>query len=68
MKKTPAEKAGVLPRDIIVGIGDDPVTSRNELDRVLEQYSGGESTTITVWRAGREVTLDITLDARTPDF
>jgi serine protease Do len=63
-----AEKAGVLPRDIIVGIGDDPITSRNELDRVLEQYSGGESTTITVWRAGREVTLDITLDARTPDF
>ena len=63
-----AEKAGVQARDIIVGIGDDPVTSLNELTRVLEQYSGGENTTITVWRAGREVTLNITLDARTPDF
>ena len=63
-----AEKAGVQARDIIIGIGDDQVTSLNELTRVLEQYSGGEATTVTVWRGGREVTLNITLDARTPDF
>ena len=65
---TAAEQAGVKARDIIVAIGDDAVTSLNELTRVLEKYSGGENTTITVWRSGREVTLDITLDARTPDF
>ena len=63
-----AEKAGVQARDIIIGIGEDQVTSLNELSRVLEKYSGGESTTITVWRGGQEVTLNITLDARTPDF
>ncbi|MBQ7817978.1 MAG: trypsin-like peptidase domain-containing protein [Oscillospiraceae bacterium] len=63
-----AEKAGVMAKDIIVGIGDNPVTSLNELTRVLEMYSGGEQTTITVWRGGRESTLDITLDTRTPDF
>jgi serine protease Do len=63
-----AEKAGVLAKDIIVGIGDHPVTSLNELTRVLGMYSGGESTTISVWRGGREVTLNITLDTRTPDF
>ena len=63
-----AEKAGVLAKDIIVGIGDHPVTSLNELSRVLEMYSGGENTTISVWRSGREVTLNITLDTRTPDF
>ncbi len=63
-----AQKAGVLAKDIIVGIGDHPVSSLNELTRVLEMYSGGESTTISVWRAGREVTLNITLDVRTPDF
>ncbi|MBQ8768109.1 MAG: trypsin-like peptidase domain-containing protein [Oscillospiraceae bacterium] len=63
-----AEKAGVQARDIIVAIGENQVTSLNELTRVLEQYNGGEATTITVWRAGREVTLKITLDTRTPDF
>ncbi len=63
-----AEKAGVMAKDIIVAIGDHPVTSLNELTRVLEMYSGGESTTISVWRGGREVKLDITLDTRTPDF
>ena len=63
-----AEKAGVQVRDIIVAIGEHPVTSRNELSRVLEMYSGGESTTISVWRGGREVTLNITMDAKTPDF
>lgn len=63
-----AEKAGVQARDIIVAVGDDQVTSLNELTRVLEQYSGGENTTITVWRGGKEVTLNITLNARTPDF
>ena len=63
-----AEKAGVQARDIIIGVGEDQVTSLNELTRVLEKYSGGESTTVTVWRGGREVTMGITLDARTPDF
>jgi len=67
-KGSAAEKAGVKAKDIIVGIGDDPVTSLNELSRVLEKYSGGEQTTISVWRAGREVELSITLDKRTPDF
>ena len=63
-----AAKAGLQARDIIIGIGEDQVTSLNELSRVLEKYSGGEDTTITVWRGGREVTMNITLDARTPDF
>ena len=59
-----AEAAGVLAKDIIIAIGDHPVTSLNELSRVLEMYAGGEQTTITVWRSGKEVVLDITLDAR----
>ena len=59
-----AAAAGVQPKDIIVAVGDDMVTSLNELSRVLEQYRGGEQTTITVWRGGKEVVLDITLDPR----
>ena len=59
-----AATAGVLPKDIIIAIGDEMVTSLNELTSVLESYKGGEQTTITVWRGGREIKLDITLDAR----
>lgn len=59
-----AAAAGVMPKDIIIAVGDDMVTSLNELSRVLEQYSGGEQTTITVWRGGKEVVLNITLDPR----
>lgn len=59
-----AEEAGVLAKDIIIAVGDNPVTSLNELTRVLERYKGGEKTTITVWRGGREVVLDITLDVK----
>ena len=68
MADSAAEKAGIQARDIIIAIGDDSVTSLNELTRVLEKYNGGDETTVTVWRGGREITLDITLDARTPDF
>lgn len=63
-----AEKAGVQAKDIIIAIGEKSVTSLNELTRVLEKFDGGEETTITVWRGGREMVLDITLDARTADF
>ncbi len=63
-----AKKAGVMAKDIIVGLGEHSVTSLNELTRALEQFEGGDETTITVWRSGREVTLKITLDSRTPDF
>ena len=68
MADSAAEKAGIQARDIIIAIGDDSVTSLNELSRVLEKHDGGDETTVTVWRGGREITLDITLDARTPDF
>lgn len=62
-----AQKAGIMAKDIITGIGDDPVTSLRELTKALDKRNGGDKTTVTVWRGGYEVTLDVTLDARTPD-
>ncbi len=59
-----AYKAGVQSKDIIVAVGDHSVTGINELSRVLEQFQGGDATTITVWRGGLEVTLEITLDSK----
>ncbi len=59
-----AEKAGVRAKDIIIGLGDNVISSMNDLTRALQKYQGGEQTTVTVWRAGMEIVLDITLDEK----
>lgn len=59
-----AEKAGIQPRDIIVKLGDHSITSTNELLVTLRKFSVGDTTTITVFRNGREITMDIILEAK----
>ena len=59
-----AEKAGVQPKDLIIGLGDKDITSLNQLTRALMDFHGGDTTTITVWRSGLEVELQITLDEK----
>lgn len=59
-----AQEAGVQAKDIIIGLGDQQITCMNDLTRALQEYQGGETTTITVWRAGLELELEITLDAK----
>ena len=59
-----AKLAGVRAKDIIVAIGDYQVTSLNSLSRALQNFKGGDVTTITVWRGGVELVLDITLDEK----
>ena len=61
-----AGKAGVKAKDIIVALGGYSVASLNDLSAALQQFKGGETTTITVWRGGVEMDLEITLDAKTP--
>ena len=57
----PASKAGIQAEDIIVKLGATRVTSLAELTRALRQYEPGDTTTVTVYRAGAEVELTITL-------
>ena len=59
-----AEKAGVKAKDIIIALGDYKVDNLNALTRALGKFNAGDQTTITVWRAGVELKLDITLDER----
>ena len=59
-----AAKAGVQEKDIIVALGDIKVTNVNSLTRALRNFAAGDQTTITVFRSGREMKLDITLDAK----
>ena len=59
-----AEKAGILPQDIIIAVADYEVGSNTELTLALRRFSAGDSTTITVFRSGAEIVLPITFDER----
>ena len=62
-----AEKAGVLANDIIIAVGNYKVDSLSALSRALRRFEAGDRTTVTVWRAGVVMELDITLDERPQD-
>ncbi len=59
-----AKKAGVQVKDIIVKLGEYDVNNVSALTRVLRKFEAGETTTITVYRGGQKMDLEITLDER----
>lgn len=59
-----AEAAGVQEKDIILSLGDNAVNSMADLTRALRKFDAGETTTLTVFRNGREVSLKITLSEK----
>ena len=59
-----ADAAGIQPKDIIIALGEYTVESNVDLTRSLRKFSAGDTTTITVYRGGQEVVLDITLDEK----
>ena len=63
-----AARAGLQPKDIIVALGDNEVETVNDLTRALRKFEAGDTTTITVFRAGGKMTLDITLDEKPRDL
>ena len=63
-----ADRAGVQPKDIIIGLGDYNVSTVSELTRTLRRFKAGDTTTITVIRSGERLTMDITLDERPRDL
>jgi membrane-associated protease RseP (regulator of RpoE activity) len=56
---SPADKAGLVEGDLVVAIGDEPVSSWEDATGILGEGPG--STTITVERAGSELVLDVIL-------
>jgi serine protease Do len=60
-ESTPAGKAGVKPGDIVTRFGSTPVDSPKTLARVVADVKPGTKETLTVWRQGKEVTLDVTV-------
>ena len=62
-----AEAAGIQPKDIIIAVGEYPVEGNSTLTAALRKFSAGDTTTVTVFRAGAEIELPITFDERPQD-
>ena len=61
---TCAARAGLQAKDIIINLGGHDVSSMSQLTRVLRQMEPGEQTTISVYRGGQEIHMEITLDEK----
>src|SRR5215211_1724413 len=56
---SPAERAGVKPGDVIVGMKGEPVRSNDELLNLLDASSIGHDATLRVLRGNRELSLTV---------
>ena len=62
-----AEKAGVQQGDIIIGYEDKTIESYTELVAALHHSKAGDTVKLTVFRAGAQLDLTVTLDERPQD-
>ncbi len=60
-KNSPAAKAGIKEGDVIVKLNGTVVESAEELTSLVRNYTPGTKVKVTVNRAGKEITLDVTL-------
>lgn len=57
-----AEACGIKAGDIIQRIGEDDIEETSDIRHALSEFEEGDEFEIAVWRKGRSVTLDATMD------
>ena len=62
-----AETAGIQTGDIITELGGNVIESYTDLKAALKQFSAGDTTELTLYRAGESMELSITFDEAKPD-
>ena len=60
-----AEKAGIRRGDIIMKIDDTEITDANQMVSVKNSYKAGDTVTVTLYRAGETLTVQLTFDEQT---
>ncbi len=58
------EKAGLRLGDVITKMGDKPLTSRQDLSAAMKGYRAGDTVTLTVYRGGQYIEVELTFDAQ----
>jgi serine protease DegQ len=64
LKGGPADKAGMIPGDILVAVNGQPIGDTTEMLNTIAQLRPGQKATMTVMRKRREATLEITVGKR----
>ncbi len=57
-----AEKAGIRVDDIVIGADGETVTCMNDLNLIKRRHAAGDVMTITIYRDGKAIDLEVTLD------
>jgi hypothetical protein len=60
---SPAQKAGMQAGDVIIGLGDNKIGNLADFDSALRKYKAGDKVAVVVRRDGKEVKLDVVLEA-----
>lgn len=60
-----AEKAGIKAGDIVIGAAGETITSMDELNEIKNRYSAGDTLTLTIYRDGKSIDVDVVLDEAT---
>lgn len=63
----PAAKAGILPGDVIIRAGGQPIRNPRDLTMLVGSLKPGASVKVIVWRAGSEHEIILKLERRTED-
>jgi serine protease DegQ len=64
LKNGPADKAGMIPGDIVVAIEDKPVADTTALTNLIAQLTPGVKAKMTVLRKAQETALSVTVGKR----
>ncbi len=59
-----AEKAGIQENDVILQLDGNPITRQNTMAALIQRYSPGDTVTLRILRAGREIEAKVTLGER----
>lgn len=57
----PADKAGIKPKDIVVGINDYKIGGIEDFDSALRKFKAGDKVKVTIMRNGKKVVVEVTL-------
>ena len=60
-----AEKAGIKAGDIVIGAAGETITNMDELNEIKNRYSAGDILTLTIYRDGKSIDVDVVLDEAT---
>jgi serine protease Do len=58
----PAEAAGILPGDVITAVDGRGVTDLHHFHESLERHKVGETVSVTLWRDGKNLTVQVPLE------